>query len=363
MHSTARDAPLQTAQLVLYPIITILLPYVYAKGRVYMGEHHFDQAPRESAEFVVYSLSQHWQRVWNLVSLVNFGLFLWNGKYRTLTDRMLGMRLTYANRALHRNVSFEFLNRQLVWNAFTEFLLFLLPFIKPQKLLRRAAQIPTHPAVLGAVYGALPQGISHRLGLHKDAEDGKVRMHRTKRASVGRYWYIPDECCPLCFERLEREAGVDVDAPVQERPRPAVPSSISIPNADPLHPRKGLVARRQEKNAQDAPDEKAVSDRAAQRAERMAARRAARKSAESTNTQTPRPGLQDTSPHGIKYMDALIATPYKTLPCAQGCQYCYVCIAEKLRDENMEDDLQQDGGWPCLRCGTSVWGAERVQTQ
>lgn len=40
-------------------------------------------------------------------------------RYRTLTDRALGMRLTYAQRTMSRNVSFEFLNRQLVWHAFT----------------------------------------------------------------------------------------------------------------------------------------------------------------------------------------------------------------------------------------------------
>lgn len=40
-------------------------------------------------------------------------------RYRTLTDRVLGMRLTYAQRTMNRNVSFEFLNRQLVWHAFT----------------------------------------------------------------------------------------------------------------------------------------------------------------------------------------------------------------------------------------------------
>ena len=39
--------------------------------------------------------------------------------YRTVADRVLGMRLIYASRSLSRNVSFEFLNRQLVWNAFT----------------------------------------------------------------------------------------------------------------------------------------------------------------------------------------------------------------------------------------------------
>lgn len=40
-------------------------------------------------------------------------------RYRTLIDRVLKMRLVYARRAFTPNVSFEFLNRQLVWEAFT----------------------------------------------------------------------------------------------------------------------------------------------------------------------------------------------------------------------------------------------------
>lgn len=43
---------------------------------------------------------------------------------------MLGMRLVPPDRQVAREVSFEFLNRQLVWHAFTEFLLFILPILR-----------------------------------------------------------------------------------------------------------------------------------------------------------------------------------------------------------------------------------------
>ena len=162
---TTRDAPLTRIQLALYPLCTIIAPYSLAKAHAYMSAHQYDQAPRESAAFVAYALWRHWQRLWSLAALVNFGLFLWNGRYRTITDRVLGMRLVYANRALHRHVSFEFLNRQLVWNALTEFLLFLLPLLRPQRVLRRIAQLPSHPAVLGIVYDVLPRSVTRRMGL------------------------------------------------------------------------------------------------------------------------------------------------------------------------------------------------------
>ena len=360
---TTRDAPLTRIQLALYPLCTIIAPYSLAKAHAYMSAHQYDQAPRESAAFVAYALWRHWQRLWGLAALVNFGLFLWNSRYRTITDRVLGMRLVYANRALHRHVSFEFLNRQLVWNALTEFLLFLLPLLRPQRVLRRIAQLPSHPAVLGIVYDVLPRSVTRRMGLQVDESDGQVRMARwIKSPRLGRYWYLPDECCPLCFERLEREAGVYTDTPPSPPPlRSAAISDNgrSMPQPSETHSAASQPRRRLDQRAETVADEKA-----AHRAERLAARRAARHGVTAAPGAT-RPTLHDTSPMGIKYMDALIVTPYRTLPCAtydHACQYCYVCIAETLCDENVQLDLQQVGGWPCLRCGEYVWGAERVPT-
>ena len=119
VQSTARDAPLRWFQLGMYPILTIILPYAYTKSKAWMSDRSYADAPSDSPEFLAWSLAEQGQRLWNMLGLLNFGFFLWNGKYRTIADRILGMRLTYANRALNRNVSFEFLNRQLVWNAFT----------------------------------------------------------------------------------------------------------------------------------------------------------------------------------------------------------------------------------------------------
>ncbi len=58
-----------------------------------------------------------------------FLVFLVNGRYRTLLDRVLRLRLAPPSSQVSREVSFEYLNRQLVWHAFTEFLLFLLPLV------------------------------------------------------------------------------------------------------------------------------------------------------------------------------------------------------------------------------------------
>jgi peroxin-2 len=65
----------------------------------------------------------------SIAAFVSFLVFLVNGRYRTLVDRILRIRLTPPSAQSAREVSFEYLNRQLVWHAFTEFLLFLLPLV------------------------------------------------------------------------------------------------------------------------------------------------------------------------------------------------------------------------------------------
>lgn len=65
----------------------------------------------------------------SIAAFASFLVFLVNGRYRTLIDRILRIRLAPPSNQVSREVSFEYLNRQLVWHAFTEFLLFLLPLV------------------------------------------------------------------------------------------------------------------------------------------------------------------------------------------------------------------------------------------
>jgi hypothetical protein len=41
------------------------------------------------------------------------------GRYRTTVDRLLGMKLVPSRRLVRRSVSYDFMNRQMVWHAFT----------------------------------------------------------------------------------------------------------------------------------------------------------------------------------------------------------------------------------------------------
>lgn len=72
-----------------------------------------------------------------ILGLVNFLTFLVYGKFPSLLHRVLGVSLTPVIPDLLKfngdKVSFEFQNRQLVWNVMTEFLVFILPLLQLHK--------------------------------------------------------------------------------------------------------------------------------------------------------------------------------------------------------------------------------------
>ncbi|XP_043735094.1 peroxisome biogenesis factor 2 isoform X1 [Cervus elaphus] len=69
-----------------------------------------------------------------LGGLINFLIFLQRGKFATLTERLLGIRSVFHKPQIVREVGFEYMNRELLWHGFAEFLIFLLPLINVQKL-------------------------------------------------------------------------------------------------------------------------------------------------------------------------------------------------------------------------------------
>ncbi|XP_038622541.1 peroxisome biogenesis factor 2 [Tachyglossus aculeatus] len=72
-----------------------------------------------------------------LAGLLNFLLFLRGGRFATLTERLLGLRSVFARPQGARQPAFDYMNRELLWHGFAEFLIFLLPLVNVQKLKAR----------------------------------------------------------------------------------------------------------------------------------------------------------------------------------------------------------------------------------
>lgn len=102
-----------------------------------------------------------------VVELLNFVLFLVQGRYPSILHRVLGISITPVVADLLKfngdNVNFEFQNRQLVWNVMTEFLVFILPLLQLRKL-RRALRLmlPVKGGKNAMVTGASPTPLTTR---------------------------------------------------------------------------------------------------------------------------------------------------------------------------------------------------------
>ncbi|KAJ3152946.1 peroxisome assembly protein (Peroxin-2) [Geranomyces michiganensis] len=140
------DAPLSMTQKVLHALLFIGGRWGILRVNRYATAHEWSEEANTSWRNRLWRYMQKAETAYKALSLLNFLAFLYNGRYRSLLDRLLRMRLVYQRRETARQVSFEFMNRQLVWHAFTEFLLFLVPLINVERVkntITRAISGPT----------------------------------------------------------------------------------------------------------------------------------------------------------------------------------------------------------------------------
>lgn len=148
---------LSRAQRILYCLGAIGLPYVWIKvNRLSAAGHWGDQIslthPNDAlnSDFSnrwIDSIRMNWRGMcWKamrraealhrLASLANLLAFLRTGRYRSLLERLLGARLVYVQPSAARAISYEYLNRQLVWSELSELLLTLLPLLNSDAVKR-----------------------------------------------------------------------------------------------------------------------------------------------------------------------------------------------------------------------------------
>ncbi|KAK6293026.1 hypothetical protein J4Q44_G00365270 [Coregonus suidteri] len=69
-----------------------------------------------------------------VANLINFLVFLRKGRHPSLTERILGIRAVFSKPQAVRDVAFQYMNRELLWHGFAEFLIFLLPLVNVRKI-------------------------------------------------------------------------------------------------------------------------------------------------------------------------------------------------------------------------------------
>lgn len=76
-----------------------------------------------------------------LASLLNFLVFLTRGRHPTLAERVVGAQAVFSKANVVRDVTYQYLNRELLWHGFSDFLIFLLPLVNTRKLRAAASSL------------------------------------------------------------------------------------------------------------------------------------------------------------------------------------------------------------------------------
>nr|XP_018917498.1 PREDICTED: peroxisome biogenesis factor 2-like [Bemisia tabaci] len=88
----------------------------------------------------------HWVDVtMDVLRLTNFLVFLRNGDYPTLTNRLLGLKIVSVARS-PRMIGYNYMTRELLWHGFIEMLGFALPLINYQYFRKKLLQVISKPS-------------------------------------------------------------------------------------------------------------------------------------------------------------------------------------------------------------------------
>lgn len=166
----------------LYGLITVLGRYAWDKYEDYLLEAESSYTGPSDLLRKLSSLTSKLNTAHSIAAFTSFLIFLINGRYRTLTDRLLRLRLISPNAQIHREVSFEYLNRQLVWHAFTEFLLFLLPLVGISRWRRWLSRIW--------------KSTKRALTTDPTSQDQELEVTEKK----GPLAFLPERTCAICYQ-------------------------------------------------------------------------------------------------------------------------------------------------------------------
>ncbi|KAK6344608.1 peroxisome assembly protein (Peroxin-2) [Orbilia javanica] len=185
----AIDTPPSATQKTLYGLVTVLGRYIYDKVDSHLIHTSsmgldFDESPfyRNLSKAMSNLTTVH-----SVASFVSLLTFLSNGRYRTLLDRVLCMKLVTPTRHVRREVSFEYLNRQLVWHAFTEFLLFILPIVGISRWRRWLGKLWRKAVVL--------------IRKSRGGDEEEVAPN----SNNGVLGFLPERTCAICYSESSPE--------------------------------------------------------------------------------------------------------------------------------------------------------------
>ncbi|KAI9816697.1 MAG: peroxisome assembly protein (Peroxin-2) [Thelocarpon impressellum] len=180
----------------VYGLVTVGGRYGWGKWEAWLAEREggYEEPSRNVA--LLSRLSSILSTSHSVLGFASFLVFLVNGRYRTLLDRILRLRLTPPTSQVSREVSFEYLNRQLVWHAFTEFLLFVLPLVGIGRWRRWLAR----------AWRKVKSVSRSAVGVEEQAGDDEDKR--------GELAFLPEPTCAICYQDQNPVPGTSSEADI-----------------------------------------------------------------------------------------------------------------------------------------------------
>jgi peroxin-2 len=169
-------APPTRMQKSLHGLMSVFGKYAWEKWEKWLVDRDDGYSEPSPQIKRLSRLTSSLSSIHSAAALLSFLVFLFNGRYRTILDRVLRMRLAPPTSHVSREVSFEYLNRQLVWHAFTEFLLFVLPLIGINRWRRWLSRTWRKTKEI----------------MHVGADDADKPN--------GEYGFLPERTCAICYQ-------------------------------------------------------------------------------------------------------------------------------------------------------------------
>jgi len=139
--SGMEGAPLGVAQRVAYFVAFVGGRFAWSKLARHAQVRRWAEAPAGSPARVAARGIEYAENAYAAASLANLLAFLRSGVYRSPWERAIGARLVYEEPNAQRIVSYEYLNRQLVWTELSELALFVLPLVSAPRLRRAFGEL------------------------------------------------------------------------------------------------------------------------------------------------------------------------------------------------------------------------------
>jgi len=107
--------PIGPRKKLLYVFLTVGVRYGWARLERTLHAYRFPEAPLDSWRHVVWRIFCLVEKLVKVATAANLIAFLYQGRYASLEARLLGLRIVPRDVLAPRPITFQFLNRSLLW--------------------------------------------------------------------------------------------------------------------------------------------------------------------------------------------------------------------------------------------------------